>query len=110
MEGHHGSESSLRAGVLGEGITRAASAVLTLPPCFLLAGRLLLPRHGWSDQGWASLQKLGFETRPEAGKGDGSGQCKGQPAAVATQGTGGGTGTLHFAGFTWDLLSVGHQQ
>lgn len=105
MEGHHEPESSLGAALLAEGLTRTACAALTLPGCFLLAGQ--------SDQGWAGLQELGLERHPEACKGDGSAQCQGQPAAVATQGTGGGTGTLHFAGakgFTWALLPVGHQQ
>lgn len=61
----------------------------------------------------AGLQELGLTAHPGACRGDGSAQCKGQPAAVATQGTGGGTGTLRWAGakgFTWALLPAGHQQ
>lgn len=75
-------QSSLGAGILPE----LLNPTWLLSPCC------------WSAQG--------LEAHPEPCRGDGSGQCQGQPAAVATQGTGGGIGTPHLAaakGFTWAL-------
>lgn len=59
MELHHVPESSMGAGVLGEGLTSTAFAVLTLAGCFLLAGRVLLAKALLESPGLGQFTEAG---------------------------------------------------